>query len=158
MGMCNVYDEDVYIEIMRNANAMTVHFWELKEGDMIAAGEHKGLIVEEDAHESGDACYEGWLFLGADGDSYYPEDFGADLVKAYDENGELIDEKEQEDIVFIVLSSRSESEADDRAIAVYNDEEKAAERVKELQEKDRKFVAELFCDPTHYYYKAFGVL
>ena len=72
MGMCNVYDEDVYIEILRNGNVMTVHFWELQEGDMIAAGEHKGLVVDEDAHESGDSFYEGLLFLGTYGETYNP--------------------------------------------------------------------------------------
>ena len=82
MGMCTVYDENVYVEIMRNTYSMTVHVWELQKGDMITVGDHKGVVVGEDAHkESSDACYEGWWFLGTDGDAYYPEDFGADVKR-----------------------------------------------------------------------------
>lgn len=157
MGMCNVYDEDVCIEIMRNANAMTVHFWELKEGDMIAAGEHKGLIVEEDAHESGDACYEGWLFLGSDGDTYYPEDFGADPVKIYDKNGDLI-EANDGNAVYVVLASDSKENISMEPIAIYRKEDSAKARVAALQEKDQKFVQELSCDPTNYFYREYEVL
>lgn len=157
-AMCNVYDEGVYIEIMRNTNAMTIHFWELQEGDMITSAPHKGLIVAEDAHKSGDACYEGWLFLGADGDSYFPEDFGAALVNSYDESGNPDEGIGNDKTVFIVLAMDSEGKPYTDPIAVYRKEDEAAERVRKLQAKDKLVVNAFSCDPTNYSYKEYAVL
>lgn len=75
MAMLAKYDENVYVDIMRKGIAMTVYFYELLAGDVISVSSHAGIVVGEDAHRSGDASYDGWLFYSAKGTDYYPEDF-----------------------------------------------------------------------------------
>ncbi len=72
-----IHDETVEVPIFRNGNLHTVRFCELRQGDVIAHGEWQGTVVAEKAHSSGDSSYNGWLFYAANGDSFFPEDFGA---------------------------------------------------------------------------------
>ena len=76
---CNVYDASVKLKIKRKGKARTIAFENLKEGDVILAPQHPGIIVGEDAHFCGDSSYEGYLFHDVDGADFYPEDFGAEL-------------------------------------------------------------------------------
>jgi hypothetical protein len=55
---------------------MAVSFCDLQKGDIIATGSYADTTIDEDAHESGDASYGGWLCYTTAGDSLFPEDFG----------------------------------------------------------------------------------
>ena len=80
MAMCNVYDENVAVDVLRNGKRMTVPFSALVSGDVIFGGELDGIVVGTDAHISGDACYEGWLLYDENDVDFYPEDFGAKRI------------------------------------------------------------------------------
>ena len=78
MSKMKVYDERVEINVIRNSKHETVMFSEVEDGDVLVA--YPGKIVDGYAHFSDDESYDGWLFYDTDGNDYYPEDFGAELV------------------------------------------------------------------------------
>lgn len=57
--------------IERNGKRMLVPFCEIQGGDFIV--DHS-FYAGCDAHVSGDASYDGWLFYDEDGNSWFPED------------------------------------------------------------------------------------
>ena len=63
-------DENVMVKIVRNGHGSIVPFFEIKKGDYIVAF---NVRATSDAHYSGDASYDGYLFYAED-DSYFPED------------------------------------------------------------------------------------
>lgn len=78
MSKCKRFDETVEVKVSRDGEEMYVEFWKLRAGDAILHfGEAAPILVGEDAHQSEDPCYDGWLFYDNNGNSYYPEDFGA---------------------------------------------------------------------------------
>ena len=75
-GKTFVYDETYPVEIVRDGIKMTVPFREIKKGDKVPTrNPDHPIIVGENAHLSGDAAYDGWLFYDTNGNSYFPEDF-----------------------------------------------------------------------------------
>ena len=50
-------------------------FSELKAGNVVMDNEFNTIVVAEDAHLSGDGCYDGYLFYDDKGDSWFPESF-----------------------------------------------------------------------------------
>lgn len=50
-------------------------FSELKAGNVVMDNEFNTIVVAEDAHLSGDASYDGYLFYDYKGDSWFPESF-----------------------------------------------------------------------------------
>lgn len=62
------------ISIIRNGERLSVKFEELRDGDIVHSHGYQFTCVG-DAHESGDASYEGYLVY-SETDSYFPEDFG----------------------------------------------------------------------------------
>ena len=88
MAKLSVYDKNVQVEIIRNGETMFVPFCELKKGDLFCYTKNengksnhifRNAVGEDGAHKSGDASYDGWLFYDVFGDSWFPEDFGAQL-------------------------------------------------------------------------------
>lgn len=67
----NLHMSNVEVEIKRGGEKMTVDFSDIKAGDYIVA---LGIYAADDAHYSGDADYDGYLFFADDGDGYFPED------------------------------------------------------------------------------------
>lgn len=163
MSKCNVYDENVYVDINRHGTAMTVHFWELLKGDVITTGAHKGLVVAEDAHKSEDPDYEGWLFHSLSDEGYFPEDFGAKLITCYSEEEEV----QEKNTVFVVTSNTYLNLYRDikgrnppayvKIVAIFDDENDAKVKVNELSLKDKELVKRFGCDPTYYEYKEYEV-
>lgn len=66
------------------AEIVEVDFKSIKSGDTVFTRDGFAVIVGEDAdaHQSGDASYDGWLLYDADGDAQFPEDLLAE-VKPY---------------------------------------------------------------------------
>lgn len=89
MSKFDIYDEHVVLTILRNGKGRKIPFCELENGDVILTKcpvnpdpEHFPLTVFIPAHQSDDSDYEGWLFNAADGNGYFPEDFGAELTRS----------------------------------------------------------------------------
>lgn len=81
-----VYDSKVEVRISRQGQRMTVPFRKVKAGDIVLDRQVL-CVVADDAHYSGDASYPGWMFYDRDGESWFPEDFGAVPVPAgYEDN------------------------------------------------------------------------
>ena len=78
------YDDFVPVEINRDGERMTVPFCDLLAGDILTDPRYPTVIVEDGAHYSGDASYDGYLFYGTDEHSYFPEDFGAEALEGGD--------------------------------------------------------------------------
>lgn len=80
MSKCMVFSESVEIEIIRNDQKMIVKFCELEEGDHVVG---KGFdFIVDDCHQCEDPHYDGWICYDTKGNDYYPEDFGAKLIRA----------------------------------------------------------------------------
>ena len=80
---CNdtVYDPEVSVTIRRMGNlVMAVPFCDLKKGDETISSEYPQFTCGDDAHISGDSSYGGYVVFDTEGNSYFPEDFGAALV------------------------------------------------------------------------------
>ena len=95
---CSIYDSTVEVEIERDGVRMSVSFEDILEGDAIL--DYPGVIVGAGgSHVCGDSTYEGYLFYDTNGNSYFPEDFGAELISngGDDDN----DEEEESDTVVI---------------------------------------------------------
>lgn len=82
MNHINIRHTILVSVLLPNAKTMKVRqigrrpFYALKAGDVILDDDGKVLCtVGEDAHVSGDASYDGWLFYDTKGNSYFPEDF-----------------------------------------------------------------------------------
>ena len=80
-GNDTVYDPEVSVTIRRMGNlVMAVPFCDLKKGDETISSEYPQFTCGEDAHISGDSSYAGYIVFDTEGNSYFPEDFGAALV------------------------------------------------------------------------------
>ena len=80
-GNDTVYDPEVSVTIRRMGKlVMAVPFRELKKGDETISSEYPQFTCGEDAHISGDSSYAGYIVFDTEGNSYFPEDFGAALV------------------------------------------------------------------------------
>lgn len=55
------------------SEAKDIPFCDLKAGDTVFC-QGIPIVIEEDAHYSGDATYDGYLAYGTDGESLFPED------------------------------------------------------------------------------------
>lgn len=76
-----VYDPEVSVTIRRMGKlVMAVPFRELKKDDETISSEYPQFTCGEDAHISGDSSYAGYIVFDTEGNSYFPEDFGAALV------------------------------------------------------------------------------
>lgn len=60
------------------ANLTLAPFHSIEEGDTVFCNGYE-VHVSEDAHQSGDASYDGYLLFGDDDAAYYPEDLDTDL-------------------------------------------------------------------------------
>lgn len=90
MSKFDIYDENVRVTVLRDQTPYVVPFCEIKDGDVVCdKDDNPWFTAAEDAHESGDADYEGWL-VGDDSENYFPEDFGAKLISSKDEPDETI--------------------------------------------------------------------
>lgn len=67
-----VEGERKIVLIERCGKPMTVPFYEIIGGDFIV---DQGIVAGSNAHKSGDASYNGWLFYDEDGCGWFPEDF-----------------------------------------------------------------------------------
>ena len=83
-----VYDENICIVVIRDGSRKTVKFRDIKDGDIVCLQNHQTAVAKGDAHMSEDASYDGYLFYDQEGESYFPEDFGAE-VKIKEDNDEL---------------------------------------------------------------------
>ena len=63
---------------IRNGKPKSVRFYEVKRGDCLA--DDPTCIVADDAHCSCDESYDGWLFFDTNGNDFYPENFGGELL------------------------------------------------------------------------------
>lgn len=87
MSKMSVYDECVGVDVWRHgATRQTVRFCDVEKWDELA--DIPGTIVACDAHLSGDTTYDGWLFYDMNGNAYFPEDFGAELIYDPDDDDE----------------------------------------------------------------------
>lgn len=70
-------ENNVVVEIQRDDSDgfEQVSFNEVRDGDKVRLPNGRIITVEDDAHPSGDATYDGWLFYDTNGESYFPEDF-----------------------------------------------------------------------------------
>jgi len=66
----------ILVDIMRDGKRRFVPFYDIKSGDFIA---YLGVFAGDDAHQSGDASYDGWLFYDSNGLSVFPEDLDGDV-------------------------------------------------------------------------------
>lgn len=64
-----------YVKVIREGavEVSLVPFESVKRGDTIFLNDSP-FVCDEDAHQSGDASYDGFLLYGEDGESYFPED------------------------------------------------------------------------------------
>ena len=74
---CNLFDERIPVNIIRDGKEMEVSFCELKANDIALLPSGSKLCIGGDAHISGDSTYEGWLVYDEQGNSYFPEDLNA---------------------------------------------------------------------------------
>lgn len=76
---------DRVITIIRagEKNPMRSLFSEIKKGDTFFI-KGQPCICEIDAHESGDASYDGYLLYDTDGDSWFPEDLCEEIAAQFD--------------------------------------------------------------------------
>lgn len=65
-------NENKMVSIERNGEEITVPFYNIKGGDFLI---DRQIVAWSNAHESGDASYDGWLFYDEDGNGWFPEDF-----------------------------------------------------------------------------------
>jgi len=77
-----VFDDTVLVSIVRDGANQEVMFNEILEGDVLK----DGTVVGTDSHFSGDESYDGYLFYDTEGNDYYPEDFGGELIYDPDED------------------------------------------------------------------------
>ena len=76
-----MYDPEVSVTIRRMGKlVMAVPFCDLKKGDETISSEYPQFTCGDDAHISGDSSYGGYIVYDTEGNSYFPEDFGAALV------------------------------------------------------------------------------
>lgn len=80
MSKCKVFDQNVKIKIIRDNKEASVRFCDLQEGDHVIDNGFDFIV--DDCHQSEDAHYDGWVLYDTDGNSYFPEDFGAELIRA----------------------------------------------------------------------------
>lgn len=71
-----VYDETVAVEIERDGEFQIVPFCDIQAGDYIIQAE---MYAGENAQESEDPDYPGWVVYNSDGFGIFPEDLGAQL-------------------------------------------------------------------------------
>ena len=76
---CNLFDERIPVNIIRDGKEMEVSFCELKANDIALLPSGSKLCIGGDAHISGDSTYEGWLVYDEQGNSYFPEDFEREI-------------------------------------------------------------------------------
>ena len=75
MSRLKVYDEHILCDVKRKGKKVSVWFYDIKTGDMVWLPKSRMYVTATtDAHRSGDASYDGWLFY-ANHDSFFPEDF-----------------------------------------------------------------------------------
>lgn len=79
MSKCKVFDEHVEVRIIRKGKEKSVPFCDLKEGDQVVS--HGFDFVVDDCHQCEDSHYDGWVLYDTDGNSYFPEDFDAKLIR-----------------------------------------------------------------------------
>lgn len=87
-----VYDDYVLVDIVRNGESMAVPFRDIEEGDYITELE---IYAGDDAHESGDCDYDGWVFYDTEGEGWFPEDLGGELIYDPDEDEDDEDEDDE---------------------------------------------------------------
>ena len=98
MSKLSVYDPNIEVDIIRNGERMSVPFFSVKEGDHPV--DYPGTTVGDGgAHFSGDESYDGYMFFDTDGNEYFPEDFGAELI--FNGGDDDNDEEEESDTVVI---------------------------------------------------------
>lgn len=79
MSKLKVFDETVKVKIIRDDEEQTVRFCDLEDGDHVIS-EGFNFIVD-DAHQCEDSHYDGWICYDTEGNDYYPEDFGASIIR-----------------------------------------------------------------------------
>ncbi len=79
VGGCAV-DHTLKLTVLRDGRLITICFRELRKGDMTCSPRVPRIVVGENAHQSEDPDYSGWLVYDESGSSYFPEDFRPKLV------------------------------------------------------------------------------
>lgn len=80
--MLNVYDESVLVSIHRNGQPLKIAFSKLLPGDLVVDIHTPNFIILS-CGISADPDYKGWICYADNGESYFPEDFGAPIRKDY---------------------------------------------------------------------------
>lgn len=75
-----IEDGSVRLTILRNGQLASISFRELMKGDMTCSPKVPRIVVGENAHQSEDPDYSGWLVYDEGGNSYFPDDFLPKLV------------------------------------------------------------------------------
>jgi len=73
-------DEALILTVLRDGRLVPICFSELRKGDMTCSPRMPRIVVGENAHQSEDPDYSGWLVYDEAGNSYFPEDFLPKLV------------------------------------------------------------------------------
>ena len=86
----DIYDEGVICIVLRDQTPYAVPFCEIKSGDVVCDQDgNPWFTADGDAHISGDCDYEGWV-VNDHSQGYFPEDFGAELIRSKDAPDESI--------------------------------------------------------------------